>query len=171
MRALDRLARLGAVALLGAAPACSSGAATGAPADGSAQGETDDADSADSAVGDSGAAEAAPTYAPTFSAIYSEILSPICAGLFCHGGADDFLPMTSKAVAYASMVGVTSHGPDCAQSGLTIVKPGAPDASLMYLKVTTPPCGNKMPAEDEPYLDVKQVGQIREWIVLGALDN
>ena len=134
MTALDRrLARAAAIASLAIAPAaCSSGSAGGSAGDGSVQEENDGGEV------DSFALDATPTYAPTFSAVYGEILAPTCAGLFCHGGADAFLSMTSKDVAYSSMVGVVSHGPNCATTGLTIVKPGDPGASLFYLKVTTP---------------------------------
>ena len=61
-----------------------------------------------------------------------------------------------------------SHGPECGTSGLELVNPGDAGASLLYLKVTEPPCGNKMPAEYEPYLDMRQTDQIREWIAIGA---
>jgi hypothetical protein len=71
-------------------------------------------------------------------------------------------------VAYHAMVGVQSHGPNCADSGLTIVEPDDPDASLLYLKVTTPPCGNRMPASYFPYLDTKQTTQVHDWIARGA---
>ncbi|HEY2154303.1 MAG TPA: hypothetical protein VGH33_01645, partial [Isosphaeraceae bacterium] len=149
-------------ASLAAAPGCSSvGGSAGA--DGSAQNEASDG-------GDDATVDAAPTYAPTFTAIYDEILAPTCAGLFCHG-ANEFLLMTSKDVAYKAMVGVISYGPDCADSGLTIVKPGDPDASLLYLKVTMPPCGNRMPAAYFPPLDTRQTEQVREWIAQGALDD
>ena len=110
------------------------------------------------------------TYAPTFTAIYGEILSPICAGPFCHG-ANQFLLMTTQEVAYHAMVGVVSHGPKCGDAGLTIVEPGDPDASLLYLKITTPPCGNRMPAKYFPPLDAKQTAQIRDWIARGAMND
>src|SRR5450432_1712964 len=110
MMALDRLARIavaGSLALsLGA---CSSSSAGVATSDGSAGPEDDDGGEFDSF-----AADAAPTYAPTFSAVYGEILAPTCAGLYCHGGADAFLSMARKDIAYSSMVGVVSRGPVCA---------------------------------------------------------
>ena len=43
--------------------------------------------------------------------------------------------------------------------------------SLLYLKVTMPPCGSQMPPEYFPYLDSRQTGQIQQWITLGALDD
>jgi len=164
MVAFDRRTWVALAASLAVAPGCSSGSGSGGAADGSAQGESLDGGATDAA------ASSAPTYAPTFTAIYGEILSPICAGPFCHG-ANEFLLMTTQEVAYKAMVGVTSSGPQCADSGLTIVEPGEPDASLLYLKITTPPCGNKMPAQYFPPLDTKQTEQVREWITRGALDD
>jgi hypothetical protein len=80
--------------------------------------------------------------------------------------------MTTKDVAYHAMVGVKSSGPNCADSGLTIVEPDDPDASLLYLKITTPPCGNKMPAAQYfPPLDTNQTTQIHDWIARGALND
>jgi hypothetical protein len=164
MSALDRRAWVAMAVMLAAAPGCSSGSGRGGAVDASAQGESLDGGDLDAT------ASAAPTYAPTFTAIYGEILMPICAGPFCHG-ANEFLLMTTREVAYKAMVGVTSSGPKCGDSGLTIVEPGDPDASLLYLKITTPPCGNRMPAAYFPSLDSKQTAQVREWIARGALDD
>ena len=166
MTAFDRLAWAAIVASLAGAPGCSSGSSGGAAADGAAQEDALDGGDLDATV------EAAPppTYAPTFSAIYAEILMPICAGTFCHGG-NVFLLMTTKDVAYHAMVGVKSFGPKCGDSGLTIVEPDDPDASLLYLKVTTPPCGNRMPNGYFPPLDTKQTTQIHDWIARGALND
>jgi hypothetical protein len=139
------------------------------PDDGGAGAEEDEGDGL---AGDAGDDALAPSYAPTFTALYGEILAPSCALLFCHGGADGtFLPMDTQAIAYSAMVGVVSHGPKCGASGLELVNPGDAGASLLYLKVTAPPCGNKMPAEYEPYLDLRQTEQIRMWIAMGASNN
>jgi hypothetical protein len=165
MAAVDRLAWAAVVASLAVAPGCSSGSSGKAAADAAAQDDALDGGDLDATV------EAAPsTYAPTFTAVYGEILMPICAGTFCHGG-NEFLLMTTKDVAYHAMVGVKSFGPKCADSGLTIVEPEEPDASLLYLKVTTPPCGNMMPNGYFPPLDTKQTTQIHDWIAKGALNN
>ncbi len=112
------------------------------------------------------------THQPTYTAIWDEILEPTCALQYCHGGAtDDFLRMTTKDATYTALVGVTSRGPRCGQTGLKIVDPGDPDGSLLYQKVTTPTCGARMPAEYEPYLDSDETGQIQQWIMKGALNN
>jgi hypothetical protein len=145
------------VACAGAGSACSGGSGE-ASAEASTGGDTD-------AAGDEPATH---TYAPTFTALYGEVFTPTCALLFCHGGSDDFLSMATKDTAYAAMVGVVSHGPKCGATGLTIVEPGNPQASLLYLKVTSPPCGNMMPAMYGLSLDSREIDQIKQWITLGA---
>jgi hypothetical protein len=117
--------------------------------------------------------EPVPTYAPRFTAIYNEILVTTCAGPFCHGGAaaSGGVDMGTQATAYQTTVRVMANGPDCADAGLLIVDPGDPDASLLYLKVTSPPCGNKMPPIYVPYLDAKQMAQISAWIAMGAQND
>lgn len=165
MAAFDRLAWAAIVASLAAAPGCSSGSSGRTAPDGAAQDDALDGGDLDATV-----QAAPPTYAPTFTAIYGEILSPICAGPFCHG-ANQFLLMNTQDIAYHAMVGVKSFGPKCGDSGLTIVEPDDPDASLLYLKVTTPPCGNMMPNGYFPALDTKQTTQIHDWIAGGAANN
>jgi hypothetical protein len=114
--------------------------------------------------------DGAPTYAPTFSAIYDEILAQSCALAFCHAGAD-FLTITGKDQAYGVLVNAQAKGPQCASSGLKLVDPGHPETSLLYLKVTSPPCGSKMPllyGDASGSLDPMQIDQIKTWIEAGA---
>lgn len=138
-----------------AAPGCSSGsAATGAD------------DAGGGAPADAGPP---PTYAPTYSAVWKEILQPSCALLFCHGGSGDYLEFTSEAEGYDALVDAAAEGPLCESTGLQRVAPYHPEASLLYLKVTQPPCGQRMPAEGAgPPLDSRQTQQIRNWIEAGA---
>ncbi len=148
---------------------CSSGAAApGREAiDAAAEGgpEGDGAD-----IRDVGEDAAAPTYNPTYSAVWSEILSPRCALPFCHAGSADYLQLPNETMGYASLVNAPAAGPDCAATGLKRIDPGHPETSLLYLKVTNPPCGMKMPiAYGAPdYLDSLQVAQISKWIAAGA---
>jgi hypothetical protein len=127
--------------------------------------------SGDARVDDSSVSgDGAPTYAPTFSAIYDEILAQSCALAFCHAGAD-FLTITGKDQAYGALVNAPAKGPQCASSGLKLVDPGHPETSLLYLKVTSPPCGSKMPllyGDASGSLDPMQIDQIRTWIEAGA---
>jgi hypothetical protein len=155
---IERLLLAAAFAI--AVSACSSASSSAASGDDAG----DDSDAPTGAV--------VHTYQPTYTAVYREILQPSCALLFCHAAeASDFLLMTTKDTTYTAMVNVTSRGPKCSQTGLKIVDPGNPGASLLYQKVTTPTCGAQMPPEYEPYLDAKETEQIRLWITNGALNN
>ncbi|MGH7271773.1 MAG: hypothetical protein ACREJ3_15180 [Polyangiaceae bacterium] len=131
------------------------------------------ADASDDALlGDAPSGDAsAPTYAPTYSAVYEEVLSPNCAISFCHGGDTDFLQLSSESGGYGSLVNAPAAGPDCAPTGLKRVDPGHPETSLLYLKLTHPPCGSLMPRGYSAGLDPKQIAQIENWITLGALDD
>jgi len=113
----------------------------------------------------------APTYAPTYDAIWNEILLHTCATEFCHAGSADYLHLYSEATGYPALVGAPAQGPLCARTGLLRVDPFHPETSLMYLKITTPPCGAKMPLSYGCYLDAMQIEQIREGIAGGALDG
>jgi hypothetical protein len=114
------------------------------------------------------------TYAPTYDAIWREILLPNCAGEFCHGGSGLFLDLESKADGYKTLVGFPAAGAECKESGLLHVRPGQPEKSLFYLKVTDPPCGQRMPllyGTTTGRLDAREVEQIRIWIERGAPDD
>jgi len=110
-----------------------------------------------------------PTYAPTFVALFNEILTPVCGSPFCHG-SDGYYTLSSVDKAYASLVGVPATSKDCVSKGLLRVAPGKPDESLLYLKVTSPPCGLRMPPQFGPagYLSSRQIEQMKRWIELGA---
>ncbi len=171
-RAARRLAA--GVAAGVAATACSSGAASGPDAAATAPGLDLDAsappgDDATYYVGVLGD-EITHTFAPTYSAVYDEVLSPTCALVFCHGGSGDYLQLASKAIGYASLVDAAAEGPDCGATGLVRVEPGHPERSLLYLKITDPPCGAKMPLlyGYSGSLDPREVEQIRQWIEAGA---
>jgi hypothetical protein len=113
-----------------------------------------------------------PTYAPTYTAIWDEILSRSCALVFCHAADGDYLQLMNKSVGYMSLVGTPASGPMCAPTGLKRVDPGHPETSLLYLKVTNPPCGSMMPAMGAGVpLNDKQLTQIRAWILAGAQDD
>ena len=152
------------------APACSSHAAEGADAGGTDASEDGGTFlGPDAPVGD----EVVLTHAPTFDAIWGEILQPTCAIVFCHAGAADYLHLWSEPVAYQSLVDAAAEGPMCAPTGLVRVAPFHPETSLLYLKVTSPPCGARMPLlyGYSGTLDPRQVDQIRQWIACGALDG
>lgn len=55
---------------------------------------------------------------------------------------------------------------------LTLVTPGDPDASLLWLKVSSnsPPVGATMPLFGQR-LSSEELGLLRDWIAQGAQDN
>jgi hypothetical protein len=121
-----------------------------------------------------GGDERVPTYAPTYTAVYEEILTVSCALAFCHAGASDYLVITSKDEAYPALVDAVASGAECAPTGLRRVEPKHPETSLLYLKVTDPPCGSKMPILYTGVigsLDPRQIDQIKQWINSGAPNN
>jgi hypothetical protein len=152
--------------LVALALALASGCSSGAPA-------TDGADA--SADADGAPVNPGPplTYLPTYSAVWGEILQPTCALLFCHAGSEDYLELTTKDLAYEALVGAPATGTLCGPTGLERVDPGHPETSLLYLKITDPPCGSKMPLQygAPVVLDPRQLSQIHDWIAAGALDN
>ncbi len=126
---------------------------------------------ADGGPGAASGDDGAPTYAPTYEAVYDEVLVPNCALPFCHAGSGDYLQLLTADVGYASLVLAPAQGPMCASTGLKRVDPGHPETSLLYLKITNPPCGVKMPQVLGATLDPRQIDQIRRWIACGALDG
>jgi len=115
-----------------------------------------------------------PTYAPTFSAIYFEILDlNYCTSVFCHGGGGITLDFATVSAAHAALVNQVPTGIHCADSGLKLVVPGDPDASLLLGKVGSgpPPCGDHMPPVAGYSLRPREIEQIREWIARGALND
>ena len=114
----------------------------------------------------------------TFTRVYSEIINsgPSCNG--CHtpaAGPTGNLDMSSQATAYMNLVSKppTSAKPcNVEQStALFLVDPGKACTSLMYLKVTNPPCGVKMPASGPPYLTQAQSDLVGGWINAGAKND
>ena len=114
----------------------------------------------------------------TFAEVQDEILTPSCAAEGCHSS---FLPERgldlSEGTAYSALVGVPAE-----ESGFTLVVPGEPDESLLYLVLENEYYGN---GEDQPAtlgkmpprlpgaegLSASQQGMIRSWITAGAMDD
>jgi hypothetical protein len=113
------------------------------------------------------ASDAVATYAPTYHAVWTEVLAPTCAVEFCHAGMGDYMVLTDETEGYAALVNAPAQGPGC--TGYERVVPYVPDASLVYLKVTDPPCGHKMPyLPDLGSLDDRAIAQLQQWIACGA---
>lgn len=115
-----------------------------------------------------------PSYAPTFSAVFDEVFEHnLCTSEFCHGLGGATLNFSTKRAGYDSLVDRPATGAKCKDRGLVLVVPGDPEASLLFLKVSTdtPPCGARMPHFPGFVLNDREIAQIREWIALGALDD
>jgi hypothetical protein len=108
------------------------------------------------------------TYEPTFGAVYREIFFPTCAAAFCHKSNELFFNAVTADIAYGTTVNVVTNSPECGATGLRRIDPGHPESSLLYLKLTDPPCGRKMPQTFSMQLDPREIEQIRQWIANGA---
>ena len=105
---------------------------------------------------------------PRFSSIYMQILKPTCGGFYCHenaGSGDLYMP--DAQAAYDALV---SHAASANCEGWMRVVPNDPDQSLVIQKLTSPPCGARMP-KDKPALDAALIEVIREWIERGAAND
>ncbi len=122
---------------------------------------------------------ASSTPAATFTEIYP-LIFPIETKAqcnFCHG-----LPSNDKSngklsmgidqpTAYAALM-ATSSSSMCGSGSAVrdLVVPGDADNSLLFQKLTTPPCGGRMPLGGSP-LTAAELDQIRSWIEAGAKDD
>lgn len=105
--------------------------------------------------------------APTFAEVHEQVLLPHgCAGAYCHlgsfGGED-------LHAAYTHLVGAkAAESGEC--EGHTLVAPGDPEHSLVYLKLasTNPPCGKSMPPTGFDAVPAADVELLRAWIAAGA---
>lgn len=113
--------------------------------------------------------------ANTFSGIYRDIISTRCAGPVCHsggstGGSLNFTMGADASSVRTGLINRAASGSECTSSGSSLVVPGSPDTSLLYLKLTdTPPCGSRMPPTGA--LAPADLARIRTWIQDGAADN
>jgi hypothetical protein len=150
---------------------CSSNGPAGHAQDPAADASTPDADDGDGGADDGDGAVIVRM--PTFSSVYQQVLVPNCALVFCHAGTGDYLELADMEIGYASLVNAPAQGPGCAQTGLKRVDPGHPETSLLVLKVTTPPCGDKMPRSygSSMSLEPAAIQQIKDWITLGAKND
>lgn len=114
----------------------------------------------------------------TLTEIQDEILTPSCAAEGCHGS---FLPERDLDLTEGSSYGALVNVP--AQEGdYTLVVPGDPDESLLYLVLESdfygdgddqPATLGRMPPRvpGAPGLSNSQRSAIRSWIADGAMDN
>ena len=120
---------------------------------------------------------------PTFSNVWGTvILGNACQSSQCHGAsATGGLQLTSKAMAYTSLVGVDAAGvctdggtsPACAcgQSGEKRVVAGDPASSLLIQKLSgNPPCGTRMPQTGD-LITPDQLDLVTNWVAAGAKND
>ena len=105
--------------------------------------------------------------------------------------ADDIMPLLQRPLAGCdgchdpqslSAPGFTIGGLDLtshatllaggANSAATIVVPGAPCESVLYLKLSAaPPSGARMPANGPPFFTTDELTLVHDWIAEGGLEN
>jgi hypothetical protein len=70
---------------------------------------------------------------------------------------------------YTALLDTVSTSNAC--SGRSIIVPGAPEESLLFMKISgKPPCGNRMPLGGKA-LSAAQIQMIESWIAAGADEN
>jgi hypothetical protein len=114
----------------------------------------------------------------TLSELQEDFFTPTCAVEGCHG---DFLAgrdlNLSDGISYGATVDVAAQEP-----GYTLVVPGDPDSSLLYLVLLGPIFGDgedqtqtlgQMPPRvgSDPGMTQQQLSAVRSWIADGAQDN
>jgi uncharacterized membrane protein len=105
--------------------------------------------------------------------VYERVMRVRC--ISCHSDAPSFGGLAffpgGATFAYGNLVSVPAGAEpayQCKDSGLMRVKPGDPEHSLLYLKLTNPPCGSKMPPAAFTQATQEQVELVRQWIMDGA---
>jgi hypothetical protein len=104
-----------------------------------------------------------------FAKVTKEVVNELnCGGPLCHTGTAAGLRLASNDALHAELVGKMATGAECADDGLTRVVPGDSASSLIYLKLTAPPCGDKMPP-DPAMLSAEKIDLVKQWIDEGAV--
>jgi hypothetical protein len=117
-----------------------------------------------------------PSLAPTFTNVYAQIF-PVetkaqCS--FCHSlppnakSNGSLSTGTDKASAYKALVGPATTTACSATKPYVVA--GNADESLLFLKLTSPPCGGRMPLGGDA-LTADQLDLVRRWIAAGAQDD
>jgi len=106
----------------------------------------------------------------TLAVIEARVLRPHCAIPSCHASSeptgrmrlDDDQPATT-------LRNVSAMGVSCSGQDLIRVRPGDPEGSLLYRKISedSPPCGSRMP-QGADALSPELIALVREWIAAGA---
>jgi two-component system chemotaxis sensor kinase CheA len=97
--------------------------------------------------------------APTFTEIFSTILTSAqsCANGYCHGAGRGGVYLTSKEMAYATLVPAK-------------VIANNPNGSILIQRLTTTNTDQRMPKGESP-LSGAEIEKVRAWILAGAPNN
>ena len=108
--------------------------------------------------------------APTFTQVYSKVMDGTCTGSRCHGGGRVDPDLSSRKVAYASLV--KEILPLCGGDTMaSVVSPAKAQDSVLYRKLIGTSCGGtRMPPGALP-LPKTSLNLVRDWINAGALDD
>jgi hypothetical protein len=115
--------------------------------------------------------------AATFTQVYSALfpLGTMAQCDYCHDrpprqNSNGNLDMGhDQATAYTALVSKASMSSTCG-GGMQLVVPGSPDMSLLYMKLSGPPCGDRMPQGGDP-ITADQLAMVKSWIAAGAANN
>ena len=112
---------------------------------------------------------------PTLASLDANVFQPRCTWV-CHSGGEYAAGGLDLSDFRTATFGVPATSRACEDTGLALVVPGDPDASLLVLKVSAATdgedaiCGDGMPNGFRHPLSTTQVDTIREWIVAGGED-
>ncbi len=106
----------------------------------------------------------------TFTQVYA-LFNGRCGTCHKGGSPDGNLSLSSKATAYAELVGVKAEGSACRTGGKTRVVAGDPEASLLVEKLKPgPSCGLRMPQGGKQFT-ADELAIVTSWIAAGANDD
>lgn len=107
--------------------------------------------------------------APTFANV-EQILNNGCAFTGCHGSTNPNPIGQPLILVTGSSYDRLVNAPSAQTSGFMLVRPGLPDSSALYLRITGRGGRARMPFFGDP-LPSDQTDLIRRWIESGALKN
>ena len=105
----------------------------------------------------------------TFAAVYSNIIMANCVSCHMPGGVGvtlGKLDMSSQATAFMNLVGQKATMAACGGASMRVVA-GSSATSVLYAKVNTTTCGNRMPS-GKAALSAANIATIKAWIDSGA---
>jgi len=117
---------------------------------------------------------------PTLTNLVKEVINEKhCGGPLCHTLTAAGFMLGSKTALHDALVDQPAKGAKCSLSPdagpgatpFTLVVPGKPDESLLYMKITgTQPCGDSMP-NSSTKLSETEIALVHDWIAAGAKDD